>query len=70
VAKAIPCDKVLVSIGFRPHTEGLGLEQAGVRLGPKGFVEVDEGMRTSVPSIWCIGDLTGPPLLAHMGIST
>jgi len=62
---AIPCDKVLVSIGFRPHTQGLGLEQAGVRVGPKGFVEVDQGMHTSVPSVFCIGDLTGPPLLAH-----
>ncbi len=65
--EAIPCDKVLVSVGFRPNSEGVGLEVAGVKVGPKGFVEVNERMQTSVPSIYCIGDLAGPPLLAHKG---
>jgi dihydrolipoamide dehydrogenase len=64
-AQAVPCDKVLVAVGFRPNHENLGLERAGVKLGPKGFVEVNERMQTSVPSIYCIGDLAGPPLLAH-----
>ncbi len=63
--EAIPCDKVLVSVGFRPNSENLGLDRAGVKVGPKGFVEVNERMQTSVPSIYCIGDLSGPPLLAH-----
>ncbi len=63
--QSIPCDKVLVSVGFRPNSEGIGLEKAGVKVGPKGFVEVDARYRTSAPSIWAIGDLTGPPLLAH-----
>jgi len=63
--EAIPCDKVLVAVGFRPNSEGLGLEKVGVRIGPKGFVEVNEQYRTSVPSIFAIGDLVGPPLLAH-----
>ncbi len=63
--QAIECDKVLVSVGFRALTEGLGLDKAGVRLGPKGFVEVNERYQTSVPSIFAIGDLVGPPFLAH-----
>lgn len=61
----LECDKVLVGVGFRPNSEGLGLEQVGVKLGPKGFVEVNEQFRTSVPSIFAIGDLAGPPFLAH-----
>jgi dihydrolipoamide dehydrogenase len=63
--EAVPCDKVLVSVGFRPNSENLGLDKAGVKVGPKGFVEVNERMQTSVPSIYCIGDLAGAPLLAH-----
>jgi dihydrolipoamide dehydrogenase len=63
--EAIACDKVLVSVGFRPNSEDLGLDRAGVKVGPKGFVEVDDRMQTSVPSVYCIGDLAGPPLLAH-----
>jgi dihydrolipoamide dehydrogenase len=63
--EAIPCDKVLVAVGFRPNAEGIGLDKVGVKLTPKGFVEVNDRMQTSVPSIYCIGDLSGPPLLAH-----
>jgi dihydrolipoamide dehydrogenase len=63
--EAIPCDQILVAVGFRPNSEGLGLEKVGVRISPKGFVEVDGQYRTSVPSIFAIGDLAGPPFLAH-----
>ncbi|GEJ57344.1 dihydrolipoyl dehydrogenase [Anaeromyxobacter diazotrophicus] len=63
--QAIPCDKVLVAVGFRPNSEGIGLDKAGVKVGPKGFVEVNDRMQTSAPSVYCIGDLCGPPLLAH-----
>jgi dihydrolipoamide dehydrogenase len=61
----IPCDKILVAVGWKPNTEGLGLDRAGVKTGPKGFVEVDAQYRTSNRAIHCIGDLSGPPLLAH-----
>jgi len=61
----VECDRILVAVGFRPASGGLGLEQVGVKLGPKGFVEVDAQCRTSVPSIFAIGDLAGPPFLAH-----
>jgi dihydrolipoamide dehydrogenase len=64
-AQDLECDRILVGVGFRPNSEGLGLEEVGVRIGPRGFVEVDEQFRTSVPSIFAIGDLSGPPFLAH-----
>jgi dihydrolipoyl dehydrogenase len=63
--QAIECDKVLVSVGFRPLTDGLGLERAGVTLGPKGILGVNERFQTNVPSIYAIGDLCGSPFLAH-----
>ncbi len=58
-------DRVLVSVGRRPNTEGLGLEDSGVRLDPDGFIEVDPRRRTAVESIYAIGDVTGQPMLAH-----
>jgi dihydrolipoamide dehydrogenase len=61
----IKADVVLVSVGRRPNTEGLGLERAGVRLSPRGFIEADAQCRTSVPHIFAIGDVIGPPMLAH-----
>jgi dihydrolipoamide dehydrogenase len=61
----IACDKILVAVGFRPSVEGLGLEPLGVKLTQRGFIEVDPSYRTSVPTILAIGDITGPPLLAH-----
>ena len=63
--QAIPADKVLVAVGFRPNTEGLGLEAAGVKLDARGYVQVDDQLRSSVPSIFAVGDLVGPPFLAH-----
>jgi dihydrolipoamide dehydrogenase len=61
----IACDRILVGVGFRPSVEGLGLEPLGVKLTPRGFVEVDASYRTAAPSIYVVGDLSGPPLLAH-----
>jgi len=58
-------DKVLVSIGRKPCTEGLGLAEAGVRLDPAGRVEVDELLQTSVTGVYAIGDLIRGPMLAH-----
>ncbi|HEX9399764.1 MAG TPA: FAD-dependent oxidoreductase, partial [Anaeromyxobacter sp.] len=63
-AQELAADKILVGVGFRPNSEGLGLEEIGVKLGPKGFPELNEQLRTSVPSIFAIGDLAGPPFLA------
>lgn len=58
-------DKVLVAIGRKPNTAGLGLEKAGIKTTEKGFIQVDNTMRTSQPHIFAIGDVTAPPLLAH-----
>jgi dihydrolipoamide dehydrogenase len=59
------CDVVLVAVGRKPYHEGLGLESAGVELDPRGRVKVDAELRTSVPTIYAIGDLIEGPMLAH-----
>ena len=64
-AETIGCDVVLVAIGRRPFTRGLGLEDVGVALDNRGFVKVDEAFRTSVPGISAIGDVIPGPMLAH-----
>jgi dihydrolipoamide dehydrogenase len=57
--------KVLVAVGRRPNSDGLGLENTKVVVGPKGFVEVDGRQRTADPRILAIGDVCGEPMLAH-----
>lgn len=64
-ASTIECDVVLVAIGRRPYTDGLGLAEVGVKLDGKGRVETDGHFRTSVPSIYAIGDVITGPMLAH-----
>jgi len=59
------CDKVLVTVGRKPYTEGLGLAAAGVELTERGFIPIDEQLRTSVPNIYAVGDVSGDPMLAH-----
>ena len=59
-------DKALVAVGVQPNSENLGLEAVGVSKGRGGFVEIDDFMRTSVPNIYAIGDLTGKLNLAHV----
>ncbi len=58
-------DRVLVSIGRRPNSEDLGLENTRVKLDPKGFVKIDKQRRTEDPAIFAIGDVAGEPMLAH-----
>jgi dihydrolipoamide dehydrogenase len=64
-AETVEADVVLVSIGRRPHVEGLGLDKAGVKLTPRGRIEVDAHFQTSVPGIYAIGDVIDGPMLAH-----
>jgi dihydrolipoamide dehydrogenase len=61
----IDCDKILMSIGRRPNSENLGLENVGVALDKRGFVIADDHLRTNVPGIYAIGDLVGGMMLAH-----
>jgi dihydrolipoamide dehydrogenase len=63
--REIEADKVLMSIGFRPNGKGLGLEEVGVKLDQRGHVLVDDRLQTNVKSIYAIGDVSGPPYLAH-----
>ena len=65
--KVLEAEQALVAIGFRPNSKGLGLEEAGVKINERGFVEIDEKMATNIPGIWAIGDVTGKLMLAHVG---
>ena len=58
-------DKVLLSVGRKPNTEKLGLENAGIETDEKGFIPVDARRRTSASGIYAVGDVTGNPLFAH-----
>ncbi|WP_138380976.1 dihydrolipoyl dehydrogenase [Luteithermobacter gelatinilyticus] len=64
-AEKIKCDVVLVSVGRRPYTNGLGLEDVGVKLDDRGRVEIDDHFRTSVQGIYAIGDVVRGAMLAH-----
>jgi dihydrolipoyl dehydrogenase len=61
----IRCDRVLVSVGRVPNTQGLELERIGVEMGPRGIVVVDDHFRTNVPGVYAIGDVIRGPMLAH-----
>jgi dihydrolipoamide dehydrogenase len=62
---AIDADKILLSVGRKPNSDGLGLEQAGLAVARGGFVTADDQLRTSVPGIYAIGDVIGGMMLAH-----
>ena len=61
----ISADQLLVAVGRGPNSQGVGLEAAGVEVDQRGFVKVDQWMRTSAPGVWAIGDVVGGYLLAH-----
>ena len=58
-------DKVLVSVGRKPNSEIPGLDKTQVKVGPKGFIQVNKQLQTDDPSIYAIGDVVGEPMLAH-----
>lgn len=62
---AIDADVCLVAVGFKPNTEGLGVEKLGLALDKRGHVTIDEHCKTNVPGVYAIGDVTGLPYLAH-----
>jgi len=63
----IVVDKVLVAAGRAPNIESIGLKEAGVAMTDRGFIKINEKMETSVKGIYAIGDVAGPPMLAHKG---
>lgn len=62
----VTCDLMLVSVGRRPETRGIGLEEAGVQLTEQGHIVVDDWLRTANPRIWAAGDCIGGLQLAHL----
>jgi dihydrolipoamide dehydrogenase len=64
-SETLEADCVLVSIGRRPNTEGLGLDKIGLATNNRGQIETDHDFRTAVPGIWAIGDVIPGPMLAH-----
>ena len=65
--QTVTVEKVLLATGRAPNTENLGLDAAGVKLTDRGFIKVDATLQTTAPGVYAIGDVAGPPLLAHKG---
>ena len=65
--ETIECDKVLVSVGRKPYTQGLNLAETGVKQDKKGFIEVNKKLQTNLSNIYAIGDVIKGPMLAHKG---
>ena len=65
IPDATQFDRVLVAVGRSPNGRKIGADKAGVRVGERGFIDVDRQMRTNVPHIFAIGDIVGQPMLAH-----
>ncbi len=64
-SESLEADCVLVSIGRRPNTEGLGLDKIGLELNERGQIETDHAFRTKVDGVWAVGDVVPGPMLAH-----
>jgi dihydrolipoamide dehydrogenase len=64
--RVLEADRLLSAIGFAPRTEGFGLEAAGVQLTDRGAIAIDDYMRTNVPNVYAIGDVTAKLMLAHV----
>jgi dihydrolipoamide dehydrogenase len=65
-SRDLQADKVLQAIGFQPRVEGFGLEKLGVQLTDRGAIAIDDFMRTNVPHVYAIGDVTAKLMLAHV----
>jgi dihydrolipoamide dehydrogenase len=65
-SRDLTADKVVQAIGFAPRTEGYGLEKLGVQLTDRGAIAIDDYMRTNVPHVYAIGDVTAKLMLAHV----
>lgn len=64
-ADTLECDQVLVAVGMKPRSRDIGLEDLGVQIDQRGFVMTNELCQTNVQGIYAIGDVSGPPMLAH-----
>ncbi|HUL95404.1 MAG TPA: dihydrolipoyl dehydrogenase [Usitatibacter sp.] len=64
-AQKLECDRLIVSVGRVPNTEGLGAEAVGLKVDARGFIEADAHCRTNLPNVYAIGDVVRGPMLAH-----
>ena len=64
-AQKLECDKLIVSIGRVPNTDGLAPEAVGLKVDARGFIEADDHCRTNLPNVYAIGDVVRGPMLAH-----
>jgi len=65
--KTLDVERVLIAAGRAPNVEEIGLKEQGVQLTERGFIKIDAKMATTAPGIYAIGDVAGPPMLAHKG---
>ena len=65
LVQKLECDKLVVSVGRVPNTDGLGALTVGLNVSDRGFIEVDDHCRTNLPNVWAIGDVVRGPMLAH-----
>jgi dihydrolipoamide dehydrogenase len=65
LAQKLECDKLVVSVGRVPNTDGLGAQAVGLKIDARGFIEVDDHCRTSLPNVFAVGDVVRGPMLAH-----
>jgi dihydrolipoamide dehydrogenase len=65
--QTLECDRLIISIGRVPNTQGLNAEAVGLKLDERGFVAVDDECRTNLPNVWAAGDVVRGPMLAHKG---
>jgi dihydrolipoamide dehydrogenase len=64
-AQKLECDRLIVSVGRVPNTDGLGVEAVGLKVDPRGFIEVDGHCKTNLANVYAIGDVVRGPMLAH-----
>ena len=64
----LECERLIVSVGRVPNTDGLGGESVGLKIGERGFIEVDAQGRTNLANVWAVGDVVPGPMLAHKGM--
>ncbi|MCL4542019.1 MAG: dihydrolipoyl dehydrogenase [Chloroflexi bacterium] len=67
--QTVTVDRVLLAAGFTPNSDNLGLENVGVQVDQRGYIQVDDAMGTSVPGIYAVGDVTGKLPLAHVAFA-
>lgn len=66
--RKLECDRLIVSVGRVPNTDGLGAENVGLAINERGYITVDAQCRTNLPNIWAVGDVVPGPMLAHKGM--